>query len=372
LPAAVYNLRTRFSFKEAIVKLTRIALAAAVLCVLASAAGAAVRWTEEPYAKMLERAKQENKFVFIDFYATWCGPCKMLDKDVYPDASVEKLLNSMIPAKFDAEKDPWVAVAGEFRVRAYPTLLVLGPDGKEVGRYIGYLPANEFVEVIGGYAAGKSQLEMLEAQLEKNPGDFDLLVNTAIVHAEAGRDKMAMPLFEKALTLDPNNERKRQDEIYYSMGEACYGAKDYKNAEANYSRVTRDFPDSQYYTDSMRRLASTQFKLGNADAAVATYWSITEPHQDDYKALNGFAWFCAQRKIGLDKALPMAIKAVELSKRDPGILDTLAEVYYARGEYDNAIKIGREALASDPDDQYFKDQVEKFKKAKEEADHAMR
>jgi tetratricopeptide (TPR) repeat protein len=83
--------------------------------------------------------------------------------------------------------------------------------------------------------------------------------------------------------------------------------------------------------------------------------------------LNGFAWFCAQRQIGLEQALPAAQKAVELSKRDPGILDTLAEVYYARGEYDDAIKIGKEALKSDPDDQYFKDQVVKFEKAKKEA-----
>ncbi|MDH4038752.1 MAG: thioredoxin domain-containing protein [Candidatus Krumholzibacteria bacterium] len=351
---------------------TRIALAVAALCVVASTAGAEVRWSNEPYAQMLERAKQENKFVFIDFYATWCGPCKRLDKEVYPQASAEKLLNSMIAAKFDAEKDPWKPVANEFRVRAYPTLLVLGPDGKEVGRYIGYLPTDEFVEVIGGYAAGKSQLEMLEAQLTKNPNDFDLLVNTGIVHADAGRDKMAMPMFEKALTLDPNDERKRQDEIYYSMGEACYGVKNYKDARTYYSRVVADFPNSEYYNDSMRRLAGTEFKLGNADAAVATYWKITEPHQDDAGALNGFAWFCAQRKIGLDQALPVALKAVELSERDPGILDTLAEVYYARGEYDDAIKIGREALASDPDDPYFKEQVEKFKKAKEEADQAMR
>jgi tetratricopeptide (TPR) repeat protein len=88
--------------------------------------------------------------------------------------------------------------------------------------------------------------------------------------------------------------------------------------------------------------------------------------------LNGFAWFCAQRKIGLDKALPAAQKAAELSKRDPGILDTLAEVYFAMGDFDHAIKIGEEALASNPKDTYYNDQVAKFKKAKAEADQARR
>lgn len=350
----------------------KIILGMCAITLFATAASAAVRWSEEPYARILERAKQENKYVFIDFYATWCGPCKMLDENVYPDAAAEKLLNSMIPAKFDAEKDPWIAVAKEFRVRAYPTLLVLGPDGQEVGRYIGYLPPKEFVDVIGAYAAGKNQLTALEEQLQKNPNDFDLLVNTAIIHADAGRAEQAMPLFEKALTLDPGNERKRQDEIYYAMGEAWYGAGNFNAAKTDYERLVKDFPASDYYNDGMRRLAATEYKLGNSANAVTLYWKITEPHQDDYKALNGFAWFCSQRKIGLDQALPAALKAVELSNRDAGILDTLAEVYFAKGDYDNALKIGQEGLAKEPDDQYFKDQVEKYKKAKEEADHAER
>ncbi|HEU4364117.1 MAG TPA: thioredoxin domain-containing protein, partial [Candidatus Krumholzibacteria bacterium] len=282
-------------------KLGHIAIGFAAVALFATGADATVRWSEEPYAKMLERAKQENKYVFIDFYATWCGPCKMLDENVYPDAAAEKLLNAMIPAKFDAEKDPWIAVAKEFRVRAYPTLLVLGPDGKEIGRYIGYLPPQQFVEVIGAYAAGKSQLAALEEQLQKNPDDFDLVVNTAVIHAEAGRAEQAMPLFEKALTLDPANERKRRDEIYHSMGEANYGAGDFAAAKTYYTRLVTDFPESDYYGDGMRRLAATEYKLGNSDAAVALYWKITEPAQDDYKALNGFAWFCSQRKIGLDQ-----------------------------------------------------------------------
>jgi tetratricopeptide (TPR) repeat protein len=123
----------------------------------------------------------------------------------------------------------------------------------------------------------------------------------------------------------------------------------------------------------MRRLAYAQHGAGDSETAVATYRKLLAKTPDDPSALNGFAWFCASRAIALDEALPVALKAVELSNRSPGILDTLAELYYARGEYDKAIEIGKEALASDPDDQYFQDQVKKFKEAKAEADsQAMR
>jgi tetratricopeptide (TPR) repeat protein len=83
--------------------------------------------------------------------------------------------------------------------------------------------------------------------------------------------------------------------------------------------------------------------------------------------MNGFAWFCAKRKFGFDAALPVALKAVELSDRDSGILDTLAELYYAMGDYGNAIKIGEEALSKEPDDQYLKDQLTKYRSAAEGA-----
>jgi tetratricopeptide (TPR) repeat protein len=121
--------------------------------------------------------------------------------------------------------------------------------------------------------------------------------------------------------------------------------------------------------DGMKRLAATEYKLGNADAAVAMYEKSMAGKENDPGALNGFAWFCAQRKIGLDKALPAAKKAADLSGRDPGILDTLAEVYFAMGDYNNAIKVEKEALAKDPDDKYLKEQIEKFEKARD-ADQA--
>jgi tetratricopeptide (TPR) repeat protein len=122
----------------------------------------------------------------------------------------------------------------------------------------------------------------------------------------------------------------------------------------------------------MKRLAGVEYKLGNRDAAVAAYWKVVEKKPEDSGTLNGFAWFCAQRKIGLDKALPTAQKAAELSKRDPGILDTLAEVYFAMGDFDNAIKIGEEAATKAPGESYYHEQIEKYKKAKVDADQARR
>jgi tetratricopeptide (TPR) repeat protein len=83
--------------------------------------------------------------------------------------------------------------------------------------------------------------------------------------------------------------------------------------------------------------------------------------------MNGFAWFCAKRGFGFDRALPVALEAADLSDRDPGVLDTLAELYFAMGDYDHAIEVGQEALDKEPDDKYFKDQLEKYEQARRQA-----
>jgi tetratricopeptide (TPR) repeat protein len=347
------------------VKFTKLAIGLAAFTLIATCAEAGVRWSDESYDQILARAKQENKYVFIDFFTTWCGPCKRMDEKTFSDVKVGELLNTMIAADWDAEKDPSMAIAKKYKVAAYPTLLVIGPDGKEVDRHLGYLDPAEFIETIDGYRNGVGTIAALEKELAKRPNDVELLYQVGVKHAEAGRSEEATAPLNKVLTLDPHNAT-RNPEILFTLGEANYNDQKYLEAKPYFTRLITEYKDAEVATDGMKRLAATEYKLGNADAAVAMYEKSMAGKENDANTLNGFAWFCAQRKIGLDKALPVAQKAADLSGRDPGILDTLAEVYFARAEYDNAIKVEEEALAKTPNDQYTKDQIAKFKKAKDE------
>ena len=345
-------------------KFSPIAIGMVVVSLLAPAAHASVKWTDESFEQVLARAKQENKYVFIDFYATWCGPCKRMDETTFTDAKTIELLNSMIPAHWDAEKDPWMAVAKKYKVSAYPTFLVIGPDGKEVDRHLGYLETADFVTTIDGYRNGIGTVAALQKELQKSPENVEVLYKVGIKHAEAGRSDEAAVALNKVLTLDPRNTE-RNPEILYRMGEAYYVDQKYSEAKPYLVRLTTEYASADIANAGTKRLAAVEYKLGNNDAAVATYEKAIAGKENDAGALNGFAWFCAQRKIGLTKALPVAQKAADLSGRDPGILDTLAEVYFAMGDYNNAIKVEEEASAKDPNDKYLKEQIEKFKKARD-------
>lgn len=95
----------------------------------------------------LSLAKIENKKNFIDAYAVWCGPCKMLDKNTLTNQTVIELLNKeFIVFKFDAEKGEGKILAEKFMIKEYPTLMVLDSNGKLVSKSIGYKNAEELIK----------------------------------------------------------------------------------------------------------------------------------------------------------------------------------------------------------------------------------
>ena len=103
-------------------------------------------------------AKDESKLVLIDFYTTWCEPCKRLDRDTWTDVGVGKLVGEKAVAlKLDAEKEG-KDLAKRYKITAYPTLLLLKPDGTEVDRIIGYREPAKFTEEFSGGVAGKPAL----------------------------------------------------------------------------------------------------------------------------------------------------------------------------------------------------------------------
>ena len=77
--------------------------------------------------------------------------------------------------------------------------------------------------------------------------------------------------------------------------------------------------------------------------------------------LNALAWYCATADMYLEESLQAAERAVELEPRDAGTIDTLAEVLFRMGRAKEAIETIDRAIAIDPDDDYLKQQREKFK-----------
>ena len=154
-----------------------------------------------------QKAAHEQKLVFIDFYTTWCGPCKMLDQTTWKDPSVIRLLREKTFAlKIDAEKE--VALAKRYGIEAYPTLLLLDPDGKERDRMVGYREAKPFIQDFNSALAGKNA-EMRAREAVVKEGEKSPTVRTKLARELENQGKYAEAMeeylwcFDEGLKHDP-------------------------------------------------------------------------------------------------------------------------------------------------------------------------
>ena len=120
---------------------------------------AGISFQQGEFQAMLDKAKAENKLIFMDVYTTWCGPCKMLDRNTFSDAQVGSKFNaSFVNYKLDAEKGEGINIARKYAVRAYPNMLFINGQGEVVHRVVGYRPPEELLKE--GEAAGQKAATM--------------------------------------------------------------------------------------------------------------------------------------------------------------------------------------------------------------------
>ncbi len=99
------------------------------------------------FSSALKRADRENRLVMVDFYTDWCGWCKKMDKDTYADARVADALKDVISIKVNAEKEG-EAVAEQYRVRGFPTVIFVSASGEVVQKVEGYVGADEMLKIV--------------------------------------------------------------------------------------------------------------------------------------------------------------------------------------------------------------------------------
>ena len=119
---------------------------------------------EMSFDQALAAAKKDGKVVMIDFFTTWCGPCKRLDKVTWADADVQAwLAEKTIPLKIDAEKE--AKLAERFEVKAYPTIVFVKVTGTKLDAIVGYKDPKEFLELAKDTLAGRTSDVRVEQKL---------------------------------------------------------------------------------------------------------------------------------------------------------------------------------------------------------------
>ena len=95
----------------------------------------------------LDLARQEGKPLLLDFRADWCVACVELEKKTWPDERVQASLKEAIPVRLDMTRksDEGQALLRRYRVMGLPTVILLDPQGNELGRFVGFKSPEDFL-----------------------------------------------------------------------------------------------------------------------------------------------------------------------------------------------------------------------------------
>lgn len=321
-----------------------------------AAPGAALDWREgRPWTEVVAEATAAGKPIFIDFFATWCGPCKMLDAQVYNRPEVIAELGKLVTYKVDVDLEQYKPLTKQFGVKAMPTMVLCKPDGTEIDRFLGFRPAEEFLATVIDYVAGRNTLADLQARVAASPDDPALLGRLGAKYSERGEADPARAALTRVLELDPANVGGHAAPALQALAEMEAMARNYPAAVAHLQRLLTEFPAAGDRAEILGFTAWAQGRAGDLPGQTATFRELLKLNPDDIRTLNALAWSLSEQKQGLEEATTHALRAAELSGDDPEICDTVAVVYYARGMTAEALSWIDKAIAKDPENEAFRE-----------------
>lgn len=119
------------------------------------------------WEEALEIAEEQDKLIFIDAYASWCGPCKRMSQNVFPLEDVGEVFNNnFINVKLDMEKPEALEFRRNHSVSAYPTLFFVNGKNEEVHKSVGGKTGPQLIQLASEALSLMDDLEALTTEYE--------------------------------------------------------------------------------------------------------------------------------------------------------------------------------------------------------------
>lgn len=108
-----------------------------------------IQFYEGTWQQALKKASKENKLIFLDAYASWCGPCKIMARRTFTDEEVGEFFNeNFINVKMDMEKtEDGRRLSEKYKLVAYPTLYFINGAEKVVHQELGMQKPKQLIAI---------------------------------------------------------------------------------------------------------------------------------------------------------------------------------------------------------------------------------
>ena len=106
-----------------------------------------IEFTNLSWEDAIKTAAENHKYIFVDAYASWCGPCKLLKATTFHDKDAATFFNeNFLNLSINMEKGEGVDLAALWQVQAYPTMIIFDSSGKPVLSTVGFLEPGDLIK----------------------------------------------------------------------------------------------------------------------------------------------------------------------------------------------------------------------------------
>jgi tetratricopeptide (TPR) repeat protein len=185
------------------------------------------------------------------------------------DPGVAALSKSIVFSRHDAEKD--TLLAAKYGVVAYPTLVLVKPNGMEIDRIIGFLPPEDFIPAVVDVLQNRNTLDDYLTRLAKSPSDLDLRMSVAEKYQYRGESETAEEYYWTIVNDDPSNLSGHSDDCLLAIGRMDISAEAYETAVDLFERLQSDYPESELFEEANIYVPYTYMKAGKTEKAIERF-----------------------------------------------------------------------------------------------------
>ena len=293
------------------------------------------------FNEAMAAARRAGKPLVIDLGAKWCHPCKQLEAELQKPHG-QAALQPVFFVRYDVDEPPGAAIKERFEVRAFPTLMVIDPDGREADRL-----------------TGTSDIAKVRAWLERAP-EMAVSLSDCLARADSDTQNAALQLQAGKRLLDTGRAIDSRPYLGRAMSsdDAKVGsAATFALAEAEVA--IRTPPTRRKQSKRRAKRVSRSFEARTALRLLATSPDPPSPLLERLieerlaagasqpEALEELVLY-GVRGGALNGAVKAALRLEPLAGDDPRRLISIAEAYHAQGDRQRAVALAERALAAAP------------------------
>jgi tetratricopeptide (TPR) repeat protein len=192
--------------------------------------------------KAMEKAKQQNKPIFVELYADWCTICKKMEKEVLPDPKVAKELEKFVTVRLNGEE--WPNLMERYQVRGYPTLLFLDKYSNYISKLSG-MPTKDLVIREAIRARENSDLEKpLLSALKENPKSPKANFELGVFYYQTENYQKSLTYFQTTIEQSGPGDQDLIIQARYNLALIQMNLDQYKEAIRTWTEFIQLHPNS--------------------------------------------------------------------------------------------------------------------------------